>query len=345
MKTPDEIMKNLADEFAHEMSTLVTEHVGELEKALDMAHGENEKLMARLMELKDAAKGKDEQIAALQSAISQMQKAPGKTIVKKIADAVKGEIRHKVFDRVVRWLNARRNVLLVGDAGCGKTHLAQQVAKAMGLDFYMTSKVEESFDVKGFVDGNGVYHETEFYKAVKHGGLFLFDEFDASSESAVMVLNNALSNGYVDFQNERVEVHENFRCIATANTFGNGADETYTTRSVLDAATLNRFVAIEVGYDERIELQCAGGDKEIVEFARDLRSAMKKCGYNRGIVSYRNISDLRVGVEIEDTLSDAISSCICKGISNDDIRMIAAQMMSLGKYSMEFKKLGRRMAA
>jgi len=51
-----------------------------------------------------------------------------------------------------------------------------------------------------------------------------------------------------------VTKHDQFICIATANTWGNGSDRQYVGRQSLDAATLNRLtVQIEVNYDEKME--------------------------------------------------------------------------------------------
>ena len=51
-------------------------------------------------------------------------------------EAVRLEERvHPQFDKVVKLASAGVNVMLVGPAGCGKTHLAHQVAKALGKTF------------------------------------------------------------------------------------------------------------------------------------------------------------------------------------------------------------------
>jgi MoxR-like ATPase len=48
-------------------------------------------------------------------------------------------------------------------------------------------------------------------------------------------------------------MHEDFRMVATANTFGNGASRQYVGRNQLDAATLDRFTVITWDIDNRIE--------------------------------------------------------------------------------------------
>src|SRR5207247_10162223 len=60
------------------------------------------------------------------------------TIEVKLPDGACHQIEgktHAKFERAVRLAAARRSILLVGPAGSGKTHLAHQVAQALGLNF------------------------------------------------------------------------------------------------------------------------------------------------------------------------------------------------------------------
>ena len=52
----------------------------------------------------------------------------------------------------------------------------------------------------GFIDAQGRIVNTEFRKAYEHGGLFLFDEIDASFPQAILAFNAALANDFMDFQ-------------------------------------------------------------------------------------------------------------------------------------------------
>lgn len=49
------------------------------------------------------------------------------------------EDTHQKFDTVLKLLQATRNIMLVGEAGCGKTHLAAQVAHSLSLEFSSVS--------------------------------------------------------------------------------------------------------------------------------------------------------------------------------------------------------------
>jgi MoxR-like ATPase len=88
--------------------------------------------------------------------------------------------------------------------------------------------------------------------------VFLFDEIDASSASAVLAFNAALANGVCNFPDKIVERHADFICIAAANTFGLGATSEYVGRMKQDAAFIDRFVFIAWDIDEELEAAICG---------------------------------------------------------------------------------------
>jgi MoxR-like ATPase len=158
-------------------------------------------------------------------------------------------------------------VYLVGPAGAGKTYAAIQCAKALGVKFYFTGAVASEFKLTGFIDAQGRIVSTAFREAFEKGGLFLFDEIDASYPQAVLAFNAALANDFMDFpcknedEKKPVQRHKDFYCIAAANTYGQGADRQYVGRNQLDAASLDRFVFLDWKYDENLERNLAGNYK------------------------------------------------------------------------------------
>lgn len=168
--------------------------------------------------------------------------------------------QHKAFQRVLQTCGAGVNCLLVGAAGSGKTTCAEKVAEALGLRFAALSVGEETSksDLLGFVDASGVYHATPTVRDMfENGGVLLLDELDAGNANVVTILNSLLANGYCSFPDGMIKKHPDFRCIASANTFGRGADRMYVGRNALDAATLNRFVVKDFDYDEEMEMEIA----------------------------------------------------------------------------------------
>lgn len=248
------------------------------------------------------------------------------------------EHTHFMFEKVLRVTGAGIPVFLVGAAGTGKNVICKQVADALGLDFYFSNAVTNEFKVTGFIDAAGTYHETQFYQAFTKGGLFMLDEVDASIPEVLVILNAALANGYFDFPTGRVDAHPNFRVIAAGNTIGLGADRQYVGRYQLDAATLDRFVKVDIDYDPDIETEMAGGDSELLEFMREVR---RICDAKRirCIVSYRTISQAYKLMNIAGlAANDALSLSICKSLSRDDMRIIYDNFNNRSaKYPLAFK--------
>lgn len=244
-----------------------------------------------------------------------------------------GEIFHPKFEEVLTWLANGFNVYIYGPAGTGKTHMAKQLAKAMGKDFYFCNKVDDSLDITGFVDANGVYNETPFYKGFTSNSLFLFDEYDGSHENAVLKTNSALDNRMFDVPKYgNIQAHEGFVCLAAGNTNGMGPDATYVGRNKLDPAAMQRFGAvIEFDYDPRIEEIQSGGDAQLLDFTRACREASKELQLNDVIISYRNISAFAFATRqaiYKDRIKDAMSVTLWRGLDIDSINTIKAKVIS-----------------
>lgn len=246
---------------------------------------------------------------------------------------------HEKFDQVLKFVKAGEPVFLTGPAGSGKNVLCQQVAKALGLNFYFSNAVTQEYKITGFTDAMGIFHESQFYKAFKNGGLFMLDEMDASIPEVLIILNAAIANRYFDFPAPigYVKAHENFRVIAAGNTFGIGADYDYVGRNQLDAASLDRFAMIRVEYDRHIEEACALGNKELLNFCRKFRAATKKAGI-RTVVSYRAISRMAKLDSVMDA-KELLDSCLVKSLDAGDMDAIAKDLGGCGKYSDAFNRL------
>lgn len=229
-------------------------------------------------------------------------------------------VLHKQFDIILNLINDNEPIYLCGPAGTGKSFLAQQVAKALNLEFWYTNNVTDEIQLKGFIDANGNYHATQFYKAFTEGGIFLLDELDASVPETLVMLNNALANGYFDFPTGRKTAHENFRCMSAGNTCGTGADNVYTGRYQLDGSSLDRFAMIFVNYDRDIETALSGNDTELVDFIHAFRNATEQCGVPC-LATYRAIKRLAKMVKYA-SKEDALKIALLKGLTSDEIRTI-----------------------
>lgn len=262
------------------------------------------------------------------------------TLVSEFGKAdVKG-VQHKKFETVLKFVANDEPVYLAGPAGSGKNVLCKQVAEAMGLEFYFSNAVTQEYKLTGFTDANGVFHESQFYKAFTNGGLFMLDEMDASIPEVLIILNAAIANRYFDFPAPigKVEANKNFRIIAAGNTYGHGADSQYVVRNTLDAASLDRFAMIEVDYDERIEMSVTNNNKALVDFCHAFRKASIKNGLAI-TVSYRAMSRIAKMEMLLDKV-ETLKSCLVKGMEKDDLQMLINEMHgNFGEYTEAMNKI------
>lgn len=234
---------------------------------------------------------------------------------------------HESFDTVLQIVAQDIPVFLSGAAGTGKNVICQQVAKALDLEFYFSNAVTQEHKITGFIDANGNYHDTQFYKAFTNGGLFMLDEMDASIPEVLIVLNAAIANRYFDFPTGRVDAHEDFRLIAAGNTFGTGADIEYSGRYQLDAASLDRFALIEIDYSPNIELAVSNNDEELCKFIRTFRRALNNASIKH-LATYRCIDRI---AKLKDILNldSVIRMCLTKSLRKDDLIIIRDKMRDI----------------
>lgn len=229
---------------------------------------------------------------------------------------------HPELKTILECVSRKIPVYLVGPAGTGKSTILRNIANTLGLNFYSSNAVQDEYKLTGYCDAAGDFHKTEFYKAfseTEEGGLFFIDEMDASIPSVLTLLNTAIANGYFEFPNGRKEMNKNFRVVAAGNTFGNGADESYTGRMVLDQATLDRFATIEFNYDYNIELAITKGNKWLVDFIHELRNISNRNGL-RTTFSYRCLEMIS---QLEDVLGleKTFKIVLFKGMDKDTINL------------------------
>lgn len=260
-----------------------------------------------------------------------------------IRGAIHGDLQeqtHPMFEKVLRLTSAGLNVLLTGPAGSGKTHLAAQVARAMGLDFgaiSITAGASESQLVGRLLPtgegGRFEYSESPFVRIYENGGVYLIDEIDAGDPNMLLVINTALANGsfYCELRTGREKVvrHEKTILIGAANTFGTGADAMYTGRSQLDAATLDRWYVVQMDYNPALEASIIGldnvpnikrwkpcappTDQEVLKMGRwvlDLREKVLKAKLRR-VVSTRAVQKAvtahKAGIPFDEVCKDILA--------------------------------------
>jgi cobaltochelatase CobS len=294
-------------------------------------------------ESKDYAPSIDEAVKALIAAtapkaaeldekrVVELIKAHGKVrnehvVTVKTGDTVKKvEGCHKQFPEVMAMIAAGINLCAVGPAGSGKSTIFEQAAEALGIDYYFQGAVQQEHKILGFIDANGKYQTTQFREAFENGGLFVFEEFDASSARAFLAINNATAGQWCDFPDGKIKKHENFVCVLAGNTFGTGASRQYVGRQQLDAASLDRFAFIEIGYDQDLELAMCEAVFENAESWVTRVQAFRRKVENAGI---RHVVSPRASIMGSKMLKAGIAEQKCvetllhKGLSADQIAQL-----------------------
>ena len=233
---------------------------------------------------------------------------------------VKG-LTHELFPVLVQMAQPRRvNILMVGPTGSGKTTAGEQLSKAMELDFYFNGAIDTEYKLKGFIDAHGKLVSPQFRKAFEKGGVYLFDEVDASLPAAVLAFNAALSNHYCDFPDGKIERHKDCIIIAAGNTWLGGGTFDYVGRMKQDAAFADRFATLHWPIDEKLETAVAS-NKEWCQFVQTARANAVRHGL-KVIISPRAtfFGELLLASKVD--RKQVILSCVKKGCSDDQWKQI-----------------------
>ena len=249
-------------------------------------------------------------------------------------------VLHPEFEWVMTLLANRRHVYLHGPAGSGKTEMAIECAKSLGLDFEYQNQVILRPDVQGFVDANGTYHDTPITRAASKGKLLICDEIDGWSPNALLCLNGLLSQGFIDIPNYgRINAHPDFYVVACGNTNGLGATALFNSRNKLCESDRDRFKLVEINYDPAVEKSIVGAHTDILDFINDLRDICKETKITLTL-GYRCIKDLTDFYDYPHT-EKVVESCIFKGLKRDSVREIVSRMTVQNKYFDAVKKLAK----
>lgn len=233
-------------------------------------------------------------------------------------------VQHKQFPALITMLRTGFPVWLPGPAGSGKTTAARNAAKALDLPFHFTGAIDTKYELSGYKDAGGLYHCTEFRKAYENGGVFLWDEVDASNPAALVAFNAAIENGVCPFPDATVPIHKDCYFIAAANTYGTGATHEYVGRTKIDAATVDRFVMLDWQYDEELERAIAG-DNEWTAYVQKVRAAVKAAGVKHIVsprASIRGNALLAAGMD----RASVIDATVRKGLGEDSWRVVVSRM-------------------
>lgn len=243
-----------------------------------------------------------------------------------------GEVRelgvsHRQLPQLLKACSARDhrgnrlNIWLSGPPGSGKTNAAEQVAEALGLEFYFNGAIDNEYKLLGFVDAQGRVISRPFRQAYEHGGVYLFDEIDASLPAALLAFNSATANGWCDFPDGKVRRHADCVIIAAGNTYGGGGTAHFTGRMKQDGAFLDRFGFISWAIDEALESELCP-DREWCAYVQAVRARVLKQGLQQLVTpraSFLGAGFLAAGLDRE----TVIGMTLRKGMSNEQWESVA----------------------
>jgi hypothetical protein len=294
--------------------------------------------------------GKDDRVDEILQRLSRLESsisAHYKIDVTKDGETVEVKgLNHRIFPWVLELVCRGLNVYLCGPSGSGKTTLAKRTAEALKLAFFYTGAILQKYELLGYMDANGNYISTSFYNCYKNGGLYLWDEIDASNPGALVAFNAALENGVLAAPNgEMVEIHPDFKCIAAANTIGKGSTQKHAGRQPIDGAVTERYAFVQMDYDWQLTAAIAqidfDGEEKPIDYKvkrsyaqadydkyfADVRAwsiAVEELGLNHIIsprAALKGIDLLRADIK-RDWVEEAF---VWKGLDKDQVRKIKAK--------------------
>ncbi len=234
--------------------------------------------------------------------------------------------QHPEFKKVLIMAQCSKRIgiypFLVGAPATGKSTIAENVAKALNLEFYEIglSAATPPSALLGYNDANGKFVSTHFYEAYKNGGVFLLDELDNGNPNTTAGLNNAISSQKAAFAIGKVKKHKDFILIATANTYGKGATADFVGRNPIDGATLDRFKKVHIDYDNDLELTFTN-NPNWCKLVQAYRAAAEKKKIRTFITPRATISGaayLAAGM----TQKDVLETCILSGLNKDERNLL-----------------------
>ncbi len=290
-------------------------------------------VFASLMELRATAVDPDQVREIVRAELARQAPANVVRIDRPNRPSVQVSRAHKMLPKLVAALGRGRNILMVGPAGSGKSTLAEQCAEALGVAYYDMSLSPDlgRHALTGYMSADGTFIPPALLIAFRDGGLFHLDECDNGNPGLLATLNQLLANGAMTFADGvRVKRHQDFYCLASGNTYGNGPDRIYVGRQALDGAFKNRFVVVTVDYDTDLETaMCAAtGAAEhyvtrVLAYVRALRQSAAEQRM-AVVMSPRNSVNFCELHEAGWTQAECINAAVRQGMSDPDWRKLTA---------------------
>lgn len=114
-------------------------------------------------------------------------------VVKAAVETTLGDMFHTAAPKIIQLINQGCNIMLVGPAGCGKTMLADTVARSLKRELTIVSCSAGMSEAQLLgrllplgAAGAFTYVESPFMRAYANGGVILLDEMDAADANLLL---------------------------------------------------------------------------------------------------------------------------------------------------------------
>ena len=213
------------------------------------------------------------------------------------------------WKQLARHIDRKKNVLIIGDSGTGKTELCQLLADRFGKNLVThdmgatQDPIASLIGVHRMEDGKSVFDLADFVSDIQEPNVILLDEVNRAPLNSNNILfplldrRRTLRLSIASSKLAReVNVDPEVVFLATANI---GTE--FTGTNVIDTAFANRFVIVELGYppsnvEENLLNKRTGVDKE---YAKKIVKVAK------GIREKRKAEDISMGMSIRQTIEVA----------------------------------------
>lgn len=243
-------------------------------------------------------------------------------------------VNQKTWNYLVRNILKKKNTLLLGPTGTGKTDIIIRIAKLLEIElniYDMGAMIDPLTDLLGthrIKDGNSVFDYAKFVSDVQKPGIILLDELSRAPLMTNNILFPCLDHrrtlnieiaGSTDIR--AVKVHPDCVFIATAN-----IGQEYSGTNDIDAALMNRFNALQVDYlPQEIEAKIlnvrTGVDVEIANKILNVANAIRNAYLTQTIskpISTRETLECAELIVDGFTLKDSINLIFCQKFSKTD---------------------------
>lgn len=255
-----------------------------------------------------------------------------------------------MLKKLLRWVygeSSRRNLLLIGDAGVGKSSVIVEIAGRLNIPVYQLAcsgktRFQHLVGSRELVGGETKWVDGPLTRAMREGGILLMDEvtrMDTGEQMNLAAVLDARSALTIPDTGEVVRPHPRFRVAATGNSGGFGDESgAYAGEKPSSFAFLDRFQKMRVNpMPTAVEVdllrKASGLPDEIIALMSRLATEVRKSFVGAGgglsvTISPRSMQVWAMEAAgyqklgIKDPVWEALMDTVLNGAPEDNIKTI-----------------------